>query len=180
MPTIDLTLSGILIPDLRAQGYTPQFGTMVQNDGVNMGGLSTMQVNNNILMAFSKMRAIPIASTIATTQVEYDAKLYFSSELNDTEELTLGYATYQGCSILISNVSDCDQTVKLNTVQLPESDSSRVPRTITLEPKSLVQAIFDGTNWQVVTTKISTVAPTNPTTGDIWVETEAPQNNQNP
>ena len=177
MPAIDLTLTGLMIPDLRAQGYTPQFGTMIQNDGVNMGGLSTMQVNNNILMAFSKMRAIPIASTINTTQVEYDAKLYFSAELTGTEELTLGYATYQGCSIIISNVSDYEQTVKLNTVALPASDSSRVPRTITLEPKSMVQAIFDGLNWQVITTKISTVAPTHPTTGDIWVETEEPQNN---
>lgn len=176
MAAIDLTLTGIMIPDLRAQGYTPQFGTMIQNDGVNMGGLSTMQVNNNILMAFSKMRAIPIASTISTTQVEYDAKLYFSAELSGTEELTLGYSTYQGCIINISNISSYQQTVKLNTVTLPDTDTGRVPRTINLEPKSMVQAVFDGTNWQVLTTKISTVAPSNPTTGDIWVETEEPQN----
>ncbi len=171
MPTLDLTLDSFLVPDL--VGYNPSFGRKITRTEMNGGGLSTAEVNQNVMMAFAKMRPVPIASASDTTDVEYDAKLVFQSNLASSITLTLGDGTYIGCNVVITNVSSLNQIVSLNSTV----GQGRVARTVTLEPKSIVQVVWDGVNWQVVTTKISTVAPSSPTTGDIWVETDTPQNN---
>ena len=171
MATLDLSLNSFLVPNL--VGFNPEFGTKITPTQLNGGGLSTAEVNQNIMMAFAKMRPVPIASASDTTSVEYDAKLVFQSNLASSITLTLGDGTYIGCNVTVSNVSNVNQIVSLNS----GSGTGRVARTVTLEPKSLVQIVWDGVNWQVVTTKISTVAPSSPTTGDIWIETDEPQSN---
>lgn len=70
---IDLTLKSLLIPDII--GYEPPFGTKITRTPENKGGLSTRQVNDNILLPFAKQRAVVIEQSDTISQIEYDAKI---------------------------------------------------------------------------------------------------------
>lgn len=160
MPTINLTLSELMIPAIN--GYTQPFGTKVDS-GINEGGLTTLQVNNNMLMAFSKMRPIPISTSSDTTVVQYDAKLSFISSVVSTATLTLNKGDYDGCSVIIMNVSAVDQNVNCMRNEGLTTDN------FTIEPNSEIKLIWNGTQWVNIVTKVSTTAPNNPTAGDIWI-----------
>lgn len=160
MTTIDLTLDDIMIPDL--VGYTQPFGTKVQTTEVNLGGLSTAEVNANVLMAFAKMRPTPISTGCDTTRVEYDAKLCFQSLLEETISLTLGQGTYIGCHLSIYNVSEHNQNV-INTI-------GNNTFTEIIEPNSSAEFVWNGTTWVRLLTKIALAQPTLLTSGDIWVD----------
>ncbi len=105
---IDLTLNSILIPDIT--GYTQPFGTKVTRTTVNRGGLSTLEVNNNILASFLRMRPVVVdGSALTTSAIEYDAKL--SIEAEQTVTLVLGTPTYKGCRVTVLNSSQFPQNV---------------------------------------------------------------------
>ena len=91
MATIDLTLNAIKIPAL--DGYTPPFGTKVVS-----GGLSTQEVNDNVIAPFVKERPIEITETSSTGDIEYNASLVINSA---DAVLTLGSGTYVGCTVKV-------------------------------------------------------------------------------
>lgn len=113
MAVIDLTLDSFKVPAI--DGYTPPFGTMVTKTEANKGGLSTVEVNSNIVMPFANMRPKPVTENSDTTDIEYDAKLVFSSGLQAAVTLGLGNATYEGCEILVKNLSAYNCTVSKGT-----------------------------------------------------------------
>lgn len=156
---IDLTLDGLLIPALPE--FKPQFGTKIQYTPENLGGLSTAEVNTNILMAFSKMRPVPVASSAETTAVEYDAKLCFSPSLGSAVTLTLGDGQYPGCSVTVMNTSGYRNTVRSRAGSGLEC---------ALEPYGTMRLMWTGSTWINADIKIGVVRPNSPTPGDIWAE----------
>lgn len=98
---IDLTLNSLLVPDIL--GYDPPFGSKITTTPENKGGLSTRQVNDNILLPFAKQRAVIVEQSDTTSNVEYDAKIILKGE---TTELTIGKASYEGCHISVTSVVD--------------------------------------------------------------------------
>lgn len=109
---IDLTLNGFLRPALI--GIQPQFGTVIEPDTQNKGGLSTAQTDNNVAMPFSLMRPITVGNSDSTSNIEFDAKLLITGDIPIT--LTLGEAVYEGCSIIIINKST--QTVTITSTKI--------------------------------------------------------------
>jgi len=172
---IDLTLDSFLIPNL--VGYTQPFGTKVTATQFNKGGLSTAEVNQNVMMSFAKMRPVPIAQTAETTDVEYDAKLKFNSDIANTATLTLGDGAYEGCTVTIVNLASVD-----NQVSVKNGSGADTRTTYTLESQSMLHLVWStkiveegGAQvtrgfWVNVQTKIALTAPAYPTAGDIWVE----------
>ena len=97
MATIDLTLNGIKIPAL--DGYTPPFGTKKVS-----GGLTTQEVNDNVIAPFVKERPIEITEDSSTGNIEYNASLVINSA---DAVLTLGSGTYWksiSCPVEIGDV----------------------------------------------------------------------------
>lgn len=109
MPEINLTLDSIIIPDITGYDNPYHFGTKVITDLTNKGGLSTREMNNNILTPFKKMRGIIVTEDSYTTEVQYDAKIYINA--NDNIEFTLGNAQYLGCKVHIINTSNYNQVL---------------------------------------------------------------------
>lgn len=75
---IDTTLKSFLVPDL--QEYTPPFGTKVIRNAINNGGLSTQEVNDNIMMPFAKQRPLVITEDSETDTIEYNASFVINQE----------------------------------------------------------------------------------------------------
>lgn len=75
---IDTTLKSFLVPDL--QEYTPPFGTKVIRNAINNGGLSTQEVNDNIMMPFAKQRPFVITEDSETDTIEYNASFVINQE----------------------------------------------------------------------------------------------------
>lgn len=75
---IDTTLKSFLVPDL--QEYTPPFGTKVIRNAINNGGLSTQEVNDNIMMPFAKQRPLVITEDSETDTIEYNASFVINKE----------------------------------------------------------------------------------------------------
>ena len=93
---IDLTLDSLLIPDIL--GYTPPFGTKIATTAQNKGGLSTQQVNDNILLPFEKQRAVVVEASDTTSKVEYDARLIVSG---DGITVTVPSESFAGCVLSV-------------------------------------------------------------------------------
>lgn len=132
---IDLTLDSILIPDLT--GYMPPFGTKVARTAVNKGGLSTQEVNNNIIASFVKMRGVIVTSSDQTSLIEYDAKIIIESE--DSITLTLGNATYKGCRLAIVNNTTFTHILSCTSV------STNTPHIL---PNANIEIMWNGSAWQ--------------------------------
>ena len=132
---IDLTLNSILIPDIT--GYTPPFGTKVARTPINKGGLSTQEVNNNIIASFVKMRGVVVTVSDSTSVIEYDAKLLIEAESAIT--LTLGNATYRGCKVSIVNTTRFTHTLICTSV------STNAPIIL---PNTSFEIIWTGTAWK--------------------------------
>lgn len=92
---IDTTLKSFLVPDL--QEYTPPFGTKVIRTAINNGGLSTQEVNDNIMMPFAKQRPFVITEDSETDTIEYNASFVINQE---NIKLSLKEA-FSGCVIKI-------------------------------------------------------------------------------
>lgn len=97
MVTIDLTLNAIKIPAL--DGYTPPFGVKKVS-----GGLTTQEVNDNIIAPFVKERPIEITEDSSTGNVEYNASLVINGA---NAVLALGSGTYVGCTVKILALQSC-------------------------------------------------------------------------
>lgn len=144
--SIDLTLNSIKIPAF--SNYTPPFGTMVTRgidpySGVdNKGGLNALEVNNNIIAAFCKMRAVEVSASDSTTQVEYDAKLSISAAVAVT--LALNSATYTGCKVNIVNTTSIAHTLTYPLI----SGGTTTTKTATLLENSITKLMWTGNTWQ--------------------------------
>lgn len=128
--TIDLTLDNIMIPALPY--FTPSFGTKKAE-----GGLTTEEVNNNILAFFSRRRPIIVIENSDTSQVEYDANLLLNTA---GLTLTLGAGTYVGCTVTVTFPAggNLQYTSKIGTV------------TDTLRATASVSYIWKGTWWEAI------------------------------
>lgn len=130
---IDLTLDSLLVPDIL--GYDPPFGQKVVTTPENKGGLSTQQVNDNILLPFAKQRAVVIEQSDTISQIEYDAKVI----LKNTPEgggitVTIGTAQYPGCILTIACMAT-SATVNINGEDF------------TLRQGSYQEVFYDGEKW---------------------------------
>ena len=136
---IDLTLNSLLIPDI--QGYTPPFGTKIVTTTDNLGGLSTEEVNANMLLSFAKLRAIEVNVSDETSQVEFDAKLV----ITETDVvITMGSSSYIGCNVKIYTK---ETGVVVGGYNIPSY------REIILR--------YDGVSWENISL---------PSIGEVWVQ----------
>lgn len=136
---IDLTLNSITIPDI--SGYTPPFGKKKSRGIADKGGLTTREVNNNIIATFSKMRGVIVSLNEETSQhIEHDAKLY----INATSSITLivHSADYVGCTLSLINLTNLQHTLQISAV----SQCSKI-----LLPHQQLELVWDGTYWLNIT-----------------------------
>ena len=124
MATIDLTLNGIKIPAL--DGYTPPFGVKKVS-----GGLTTQEVNDNVIAPFVKQRPVEITENSSTGSVEYNASLVINSA---DAVLTLGSGTYVGCVVKV--IAATAGSVSYNS-----------GTTDTLAAGQIVNYIWGGSSW---------------------------------
>jgi microcystin-dependent protein len=158
MATIDLTLDSFKVPAI--ENYTPPFGTKIVKTDANKGGLSTVEVNSNIMMPFTNMRPKVVTEDSTTTAVEYDAKLVFSSSLAAGVTLSLLAGAYEGCEIFVQNLSNIDNTVTTS------SWSSE------LYGNTSVKLVWSGSEWLINDGfSIGDIKPSSLTTPTLgWLE----------
>ena len=157
MATIDLTLDGIKIPAL--DGYTPPFGTKKVS-----GGLSTQEVNDNVIAGFVKQRPVEITEDSSTGTVQFNANLVLSTA---GVTLNLGSGAYKGCRVIVSAAaagalaftgSSGSKTVSLTAGSVRtltwlgtywlEGDAPAFSHNIVrLVPKDITAYYTDGTLW---------------------------------
>lgn len=126
---IDLTLDSLLIPDIL--GYAPPFGTKIATTADNKGGLSTQQVNDNILLPFAKQRAVVVEASDTTSKVEYDARIIVSG---DGLTITIPSNSFAGCNLSVLSPSGTNQ-LNINS------------ETHTLVPGQSYSFVFSGAKW---------------------------------
>ena len=129
---INLTLNQLKRPAL--SNLVPKFGTKVEKNDINKGGLSTEEVDKNITLPFELMREVEVSSSDTTTKIQYDAKIAIVGSSPVT--LTLDKASYKGCVITITNRSTEQATIVLS------EDSQK-----NLESKKSLALEWDGTAW---------------------------------
>ena len=134
MATIDLSLDALKIPAL--DNFTPDFGTMITETQANKGGLSTFEVNRNMMMPWANMRPKVVVEDSVTTVVEYDAKLTFSASLQAGVTLTMDAGDYEGCEVSLRNLSSYACTVEHDTFSL------------SIPAGGFVRIIWNGTTWE--------------------------------
>lgn len=134
MATIDLSLDALKIPAL--DNFNPDFGTMITETQANKGGLSTFEVNSNMMLPWSYMRPKVVVEDSVTTVVEYDAKLTFSASLQAGVTLTMDAGDYEGCEVSLRNLSAYACTVEHGTFSLE------------IPAGGFVRIIWNGTTWE--------------------------------
>lgn len=153
---IDLTLNSLLVPDIL--GYDPPFGQKVTTTPENKGGLSTQQVNDNILLPFATQRAVEVTTTDSTSKVERDARLVITG---DNVTLTISSDAFAGCKLSI--LATKSATVVINNTSF------------TMAQGSSQDVIFTGDKWTglypVMREKIIQF-PGQPTPSELYMATE--------
>ena len=129
---INLTLNQLKRPAL--SNLVPKFGTKVEKNDINKGGLSTEEVDKNITLPFELMREVEVSSSDTTTKIQYDAKIAIAGSSPVT--LTLDKASYKGCVITITN-----RSTEQATIVLSEDNQKN------LESKKSLALEWDGTAW---------------------------------
>lgn len=129
---INLTLNKLKRPAL--QNLVPKFGTKVEKNDINKGGLSTAEVDLNMTLPFELMREIEVSSSDTTTKIQYDAKIAIVG--SDPVTLTLDQATYKGCTITIKN-----RNTEQATIIVSEDGQKN------LGPNKSLVLEWDGTTW---------------------------------
>lgn len=129
---INLTLNQLKRPAL--SNLAPKFGTKVEKNDINKGGLSTEEVDRNIALPFELMREVEVSSSDTTTKIQYDAKIAIVG--SDPVTLTLDKASYKGCVITITN-----RSTEQATIVLSEDNQKN------LESKKSLVLEWDGTVW---------------------------------
>ena len=134
MATIDLSLDALKIPAL--DNFNPDFGTMITETQANKGGLSTFEVNSNMMLPWSYMRPKVVVEDSVTTVIEYDAKLTFSASLQAGVTLTMDAGDYEGCEVSLRNLSAYACTVEHGTFSLE------------IPAGGFVRILWNGTTWE--------------------------------
>lgn len=129
---INLTLNKLKRPALL--NLVPKFGTLVEKNDINKGGLSTAEVDVNMTLPFELMREIEVSSSDTTTKIHYDARVAIVG--SDPVTLTLDGATYKGCTVTITN-----RNTEQATIVLSEDNEKH------LESKQSLVLKWDGTAW---------------------------------
>lgn len=129
---INLTLNKLKRPALL--NLVPKFGTLVEKNDINKGGLSTAEVDLNMTLPFELMRETEVSSSDTTTPIHYDARIAIVG--SDPVTLTLDSATYKGCTITITN-----RNTEQATIVLSEDNEKH------LESKQSLVLKWDGTAW---------------------------------
>lgn len=129
---INLTLNQLKRPAL--SNLVPKFGTKVEKNDINKGGLSTEEVDRNITLPFELMREVEVSSSDTTTKIQYDAKIAIVG--SDPVTITLDKASYKGCVITITN-----RSTEQATIVLSEDNQKN------LESKKSLVLEWDGTVW---------------------------------
>ena len=129
---INLTLNQLKRPAL--SNLVPKFGTKVEKNDINKGGLSTEEVDRNITLPFELMREVEVSSSDTTTKIQYDAKIAIVG--SDPVTLTLDKASYKGCVITITN-----RSTEQATIVLSEDNQKNI------ESKKSLVLEWDGTVW---------------------------------
>lgn len=129
---INLTLNKLKRPALL--NLVPKFGTVVEKNDINKGGLSTAEVDLNMTLPFELMRETEVSSSDTTTPIHYDARIAIVG--SDPVTLTLDHATYKGCTITITN-----RNTEQATIVLSEDNEKH------LESKQSLVLKWDGTAW---------------------------------
>ena len=132
---IDLTLDSLKIPNING---TFPFGTKITPTAENKGGLSTAEVNSNIMLPFAQMRPKVVTEDSITTVVEYDAKIVFSASLQEGVDLTLLAGDYEGCRIQLTNLSTFICTISYNNVLIGSVISEET-----------VEIMWTGSTWAI-------------------------------
>lgn len=158
MASIDLTLDGIQVPAL--SGYTPPFGTKKAS-----GGLSTQEVNDNVLAPFVKQRPVVITEDSASGTVEYNASVVIN---HAGATFALGAGAFVGCEVCVLALTDgvlsytgsvasasigmgAGQRVKLvwdGSKWLNHIEPAKGHNIIRAIPKDITQYYTDGTLWK--------------------------------
>jgi hypothetical protein len=133
MAQIDCTLNSLDIPALST--FTPIFGTKKPS-----GGLSTSEVNKNVLMPFSKQRPFVVAEDSTTTAIEADCRFVITAT---GVTLALGDPIFTGCEVIVVNGSSDDAIVSFSG------------SFITLIPGDKAEFISSAANWIVTQTAVS-------------------------
>lgn len=128
---LDLTLDNFMVPDLPE--ITPEFGTKVETNAVNKGGLSTLEVNSNVMMFFNKQRPVVITASAETSTVEYNANLVI-----EDGDLTLGNGGFLGCVVKVT-------LLKETRIYYTAIDGSSVVDTVLGE--RTLEYTWNGTGW---------------------------------
>lgn len=153
MATIDLTLDTFKIPNING---TFPFGTKITQTELNHGGLSTTEVNSNVMLPFMQMRPKVCDENSDTTQVEYDAKVVFNAPAGTTPSagytLTMGQGSYVGCTVTYTNLMEYACTVK-------QGDGTTT--LFTIPAGKTMSAMWTGTAWRWTTS--GTVSANDPT-----------------
>lgn len=129
---INLTLNQLKRPAL--SNLVPKFGTKVEKNDINKGGLSTEEVDRNVTLPFELMREVEVSSSDTTTKIQYDAKIAIVGSAPIT--LTLDKASYKGCVITITN-----RSTEQATIVLSEDNQKNI------ESKKSLVLEWDGTVW---------------------------------
>ena len=156
MAVIDLTLESFLIPAI-PNYVSNRFGTKKQS-----GGLSTQEVNDNMMMPWVRSRPIEISAS-STTKASSDAKAPVQADCNFvfTAEQSVSFmlddADYIGCRATFHNTSAYTQTVSALNVTDPNSPSYD---THTVLEGDRIVLVWNGTAWQNIS-PVDTVADGN-------------------
>ena len=131
---IDLTLNDFQIPAI--PDYTPEFGTKKIPSTGYKGGLSTTEVNKNVMMPFVKERPIIVDEDSQTTEVQADCVL----DIRAAEEVsvTLGNGAFRNVKIAVYNSSSIAQTLLYNSTM-----------TRTIATGTHVEFVWTGEKWQL-------------------------------
>lgn len=153
MATIDLTLDALKIPNING---TFPFGKKITQTELNHGGLSTTEVNSNVMLPFTQMRPKVCDENSDTSQVEYDAKVVFNAPAGTTPSagytLTMGVGTYVGCTVTYTNLMEHACTVK-------QGDGTTT--LFSIPAGKTMSAMWTGTAWRWTTS--GTVSANDPT-----------------
>lgn len=153
---IDLTLNSLLVPDIL--GYDPPFGQKVTTTPENKGGLSTQQVNDNILLPFATQRAVEVTTTDTTSKVERDARLVITG---DNVTLTISGDSFAGCKLSVLAIKSATVVINDTPFAMAQGSSQDV--------------IYTGDKWTglypVMREKVIQF-PGQPTPSELYMATE--------
>lgn len=143
MATIDLTLESFQVPALAE--YNPPVGTKKSE-----GGLSTREVNDNIMMPWLKQRPVEITENSTTkasgvqgvNPVQFNGMFVFTA--SSRVQFTLDGASFVGCTATFLNTSVYIQDVSGINLTVPATPTYDAH---TVHPNGRITLVWTGTEW---------------------------------